>query len=139
METVSRGATTHARAGRRALSGRALVRSVRCAGRGWAWAWRRQPNLRLETALGALALGLALWADAPLVPVLLCCGLVLGAELLNSALEALVDLASPDTHDLAGTAKDLAAGAVLASAVTAALVGVTVLGPAVWARLTGGA
>jgi diacylglycerol kinase len=52
--------------------------------------------------------------------ILICYGMVLTAELFNSALENLVDLISPDHHPLAGKAKDMAAGAVLISAIATA-------------------
>jgi diacylglycerol kinase (ATP) len=51
------------------------------------------------------------------------------AELVNTAIEALTDLASPAYHPLAGKAKDVAAGAVLLAALGAVVVGVLVFGP----------
>jgi diacylglycerol kinase len=51
------------------------------------------------------------------------------AEALNTAIELVVDLASPDVHPLAGRAKDVAAGAVLTSAGGAAIVGILVFAP----------
>ena len=67
---------------------------------------------RLEWALVALAVA-GVWT----------------AELLNTALEALTDLVSPDYHPLAGRAKDVAAGAVLLAALGALVVGGLVFGP----------
>ncbi len=58
--------------------------------------------------------------------VLLCCGVVIAAELLNTALEAVVDLVSPEFHPLAGRAKDIAAAAVWALCVLVAVVGLLV-------------
>lgn len=57
------------------------------------------------------------------IAVALCFGLVLSAEAFNSAIERVVDLASPERHPLAGDAKDIAAGAVLICAIAAAIVG----------------
>jgi len=54
--------------------------------------------------------------------VVICYGMVLTAELFNSAIETIVDLVSPDHHPLAGKAKDIAAGAVLISALATAVV-----------------
>jgi diacylglycerol kinase (ATP) len=54
--------------------------------------------------------------------VVICYGIVLTAELFNSAIENLVDLVSPDHHHLAGKVKDIAAGAVLISAIATAIV-----------------
>ncbi len=58
--------------------------------------------------------------------ILLCCGVVIAAELLNTAVETIVDLVSPEYHPLAGRAKDISAGAVWALCVIVALVGVIV-------------
>ena len=63
------------------------------------------------------------------VAVLLCFGLVLAAEAFNTAIERLVNLVSPDYHPIAGDVKDIAAGAVLICAVTAALVGAIIFIP----------
>jgi diacylglycerol kinase (ATP) len=54
---------------------------------------------------------------------------VIVAEMFNSALEAAVDLAAPEFRELAGRAKDVAAGAVLISAIGALVIGYLVLGP----------
>ena len=56
------------------------------------------------------------------VAVVLCFGLVLALEAVNSAIEYVVDLASPERHPLAGKAKDMAAGAVLIGAIAAVVV-----------------
>lgn len=56
---------------------------------------------------------------------------VLAAEAFNSAIEDLTDLVSPDHHPLAGHAKDLAAGAVLITAIGAAIIGFIVFFPKV--------
>lgn len=55
--------------------------------------------------------------------IVLCIGVVIAAELFNTAIEKLVDLVSPQWHPLAGQVKDIAAGAVLVCAVAAAIIG----------------
>ncbi|WP_261664637.1 diacylglycerol kinase [Deinococcus sp. Marseille-Q6407] len=107
---------------------------------GYAWAgvrqvYRSEPNFRIEVWAAVLALTLTLALGAPLPPILLSCALVLSLELLNSAVEAAIDLVSPEEHPLAKVAKDAAAGAVYLAAFFAALVGLSVLGPRVWALL----
>ena len=57
------------------------------------------------------------------------------AEFLSTALEAVVDLASPEQHPLAKVGKDVGAAAVLLSALAAVIIGFLVLGPPLWARL----
>jgi diacylglycerol kinase (ATP) len=96
-----------------------LARIIAAAGYSWAglrYAWREEAAVRQECALLLLGIPLALYLGqsglerAVLVAVLL---LVLLVELLNSAIEALVDLASPGFHPLAKAAKDIGSAAVL--------------------------
>ena len=61
--------------------------------------------------------------------VMLCIGTVISAELFNSAIERLVDLVSPEWQKIAGEVKDIAAGAVLVTAIAAAIVGLIVFLP----------
>lgn len=61
--------------------------------------------------------------------ILGCFGLVIGAELMNTAIEKLVDLVSPDINPKAGLVKDIAAGAVLVCAIVAALIGCIIFIP----------
>ena len=74
----------------------------------------------------SVIVSVTLLLGADLVPVLLCCALVLTLELVNTALEALVDLVSPTYHPLARVVKDVAAGAVLIAGVLSVFVGATV-------------
>lgn len=61
--------------------------------------------------------------------LILSMGLVITAEIINTAIETLTNLVSPEWNELAGKTKDLAAGAVLVAAFTAALVGMFVFVP----------
>jgi len=63
------------------------------------------------------------------IAVIMAIGLVLTVELLNTSIESVVDLASPEFHQLAGQAKDVAAGAVLASSLTSASIGLFIFVP----------
>jgi len=63
---------------------------------------------------------------------LVCIGLVFGAEMFNTAIENVVDLASPEQHPLAGKAKDIAAGAVLICAIISVIVGLLIFVPKGW-------
>ena len=68
--------------------------------------------------------------------LMLCCGVVLCAEMLNTAIERAVDLASPGKHPLAEKAKDIAAGAVLVISLFAAVVGLIIFIPHIIALLS---
>jgi diacylglycerol kinase (ATP) len=79
-------------------------------------AWRHEASFRLEAWLFAIFFPLGLWlGNGPIEKSILCASLVLvlSAELLNSAIEAIVDKASPEFHELAGRAKDMGSAAVL--------------------------
>ncbi|HLR46177.1 MAG TPA: diacylglycerol kinase family protein [Deinococcales bacterium] len=113
-------------------------RSVGFAWQGLRHAWETQPNLRLQAGLAVLACSAAVMLDAGPVAVVLSWGFVMAMELLNTAVETVVDLVSPARHPLAGLAKDLAAGAVLIAAVCAAAVNALLLVPALWRLLMAG-
>ena len=77
--------------------------------------WRFEASFRLEVYLCAIVLPLGLWLGRDAAEKALLCGsaiLVLAAELLNSAVEAVVDKVSPEFHELAGRAKDMGSAAV---------------------------
>lgn len=86
--------------------------------RGLRAAWRHEEAFRLEATLAALLLPLAFWVGESLTQRLLliaCVTLVLIIELLNSAIEAVVDRVGPEHHPLSGQAKDLGSAAVFIS------------------------
>ena len=63
-------------------------------------------------------------------------GLVIGAELINTAIEAVIDLCSPEYNEKAKLAKNAAAGAVLVCSVLAAIAGIVIFLPKLWALLS---
>lgn len=67
--------------------------------------------------------------------VVVCFGMVLGGECINSSVEAVVDLASPEFHELARKAKDAAAGGVLLFSVASFVVGVIIFVPRILGML----
>jgi diacylglycerol kinase (ATP) len=107
----------------------ATWRSFGYALAGLRYIWQTQRNFRLESLLGLMAITLALLFNVNLTPILLCCALVLSLEALNTALEAVVDLASPAVHPLARVAKDAAAAAVLLAAGFSLIIGLLLLLP----------
>ena len=106
-----------------------FFRSFGCALKGVAATIRGERNIKVQLAIAAVALALgAVVLREPLewAVVILCCGCVIGAELINTAIEHVVDLVSPEWNELAGKAKDAAAGAVLVIALAAGTIGVIV-------------
>ncbi|MBM6775261.1 diacylglycerol kinase [Olsenella profusa] len=91
-------------------------------------------NIKVMLAVGACAVAAGLVLQIDLVSwaiILLCCGVVITAELLNTAVETVVDLVSPEFHPLAGRAKDIAAAAVWVLSLLVAVVGVLVFANAI--------
>lgn len=123
------------------MRNRTLGESFRCAFQGLCYAVRTQRNFRLHLSAGVLVLLAAAWLRLPAVEaglLLLTITAVVVAEVVNTALETLIDLVSPAIHPLAGTAKNLAAAAVVLAALAAAMIGVMILGPRALVRLTTG-
>jgi diacylglycerol kinase (ATP) len=135
VEPVSKSTAARTRATRKALSKSRLVKSFGFAWAGIAYTWRHEPNFRIEVGVGVLAVLLAVWLEVSPVPILIMGAVVLALEIMNSAVEAIVDLASPDIHPLAKLAKDAAAGAVFLASLIAILVGLFWMGPALLQRL----
>ena len=107
-----------------------FLRGFVFAGRGIALAWRGELNFKVMLFLAAVAVGLGWYRGLDAMEwalIVFCLGLVLSLEIMNTAIEHLVDILSPD-HDVRyGRIKDLAAGAVLVASVAAGLVGLLVL------------
>ncbi|MNO62416.1 Undecaprenol kinase [compost metagenome] len=88
---------------------------------------KTQRNLRFHIVAAVFVMLAALFFDLPLRDIallLLVIGFVISAELFNTAIEAVVDLVTPEWHSLAKMAKDAAAGAVLIAACFAVLIGI---------------
>jgi diacylglycerol kinase len=114
------------------VSAPGLVAAFGYAARGIAYAWRTQRNVRIQSAIAVLVILAAVWLRlGPLEWALLVTAIavVLASELLNTAIEALVDLVSPQPNPLAGAVKDACAAAVVVAVVGAVLIGLLVLGP----------
>ncbi|MEM9478220.1 MAG: diacylglycerol kinase family protein [Verrucomicrobiota bacterium] len=90
----------------------------------------RHARIHLAAAIAAIALGFWLGITSlEWTAIVLCIGFVLSAEAMNTAIEALADAVHPEKHPLIKKAKDVAAGAVLLAAITAATVGAIVFVP----------
>jgi len=105
---------------------KARVKSFGYAGKGIVFFFKSQPNAKIHVLAAILAIGLGVFlqiSSLEWVGVTLCIGTVLAAEALNTALEELVNWISPEHNVQAGIVKDVAAGAVLITALTALVVG----------------
>lgn len=101
---------------------------------------RTQRNAWIHAILTAAAFILAALVGlrrSEWIMLLLVTGMVWVAEIINTSMEAVVDLANPETHPLAQAAKDTAAAAVLVAAAVALMVGLLLLGPPLWGMVAG--
>jgi diacylglycerol kinase len=114
------------------------LRSFRHAFAGMVHVLRTQRNAWIHGVMTVLVVVVGLWLRIGLSqwpPLLLAVALVWMAEFINSALEAIVDLASPGRHPLARVGKDVGAAAVLIAALAAAAIGLITFLPPLAARL----
>lgn len=115
-----------------------LACAFRCAAQGVGYAFTSQRNLKIQGAIGLLAviLGFALGISRPeWLAIVLCIMVVATAEIINTAIESVVDLATDTWHPLARAAKDAAAGAVLVASIGSLVVGLIVFLPHVFSLL----
>ena len=106
--------------------------SFKYAGRGLRYVMRTQKNAWIHSAVMIVVMILSFWlqlARMEWVAILLVIGMVWTAEFINTSLESIVDMTSPERHPLAQVGKDVAAAAVLFAATIAVIVGILVLGP----------
>ncbi len=108
------------------------IASFQYAFRGVRNLFKSQPNARIHVVVALLVVAAGFifnLSRMEWVAVVICVALVLSLEAMNTAIEHLTDLASPDFHPLAGKAKDVAAAAVLLAAIGAVMVGTIIFLP----------
>ncbi|GLR07962.1 diacylglycerol kinase [Mixta theicola] len=112
-----------------------LIRIIKAFGYSWKGlraAWQHEAAFRQEAILALLAVVIACWLDVDAITRVLLIGsvsLIIIVEILNSAIEAVVDRIGSEFHPLAGRAKDMGSAAVLLSIILALFVWVTLLWP----------
>ena len=109
-----------------------FIKSFGFAVKGITYAFKTQPNFKFHTVAAVVMIVAGFAFDLNQMEwlwILAAISLVLIVELLNTAIETIVDLVSPSYHLKAGIAKDTAAGAVLISAVIAAIIGLIIFIP----------
>jgi diacylglycerol kinase (ATP) len=113
--------------------------SFRYAFHGWSHVIKTQRNAWIHSVAASLVILMGFWLG--LTPqewaiLVLTIAMVFTAEFVNTAIEAVVDLASPTHHPLAKVGKDVGAAAVLVASLAAIIVGLLILGPPLWAKLS---
>lgn len=93
-----------------------------------------EPNMKIHVGIAVLVVLMGLYFRISVyewMACVLCIGLVFSSEMFNTAIETVVDLISPNVHPLAGKTKDIAAGAVLITAICSVIIGILIFLPKV--------
>lgn len=112
--------------------------SFRYAFSGWWYVLRTQRNAWIHVSFSLVVIAMSLWLQISHLEwaiILIAISMVWMAEFLNTALEAVVNLVSPQQHYLAKIGKDVGAAAVLIAAVSSVGIGLLVLGPPLWEKI----
>ena len=115
------------------------ARSFQHAFAGFWFVIRTQRNAWIHATASVVVVVLAFWlglSSGDWAIIIIAITMVWIAEFINTALEAVVDLASKqEQHEMAKIGKDVGAAAVLIAAASAALIGFLILGPPLWERI----
>ena len=114
--------------------------SFRYAFQGWWFVIRTQRNAWIHALVSVVVIGVSLWLEIDRLEwalIVIAIALVWMSEFINTALEAVVDLASPEQNHLAKIGKDVGAAAVLIAAGSSIVIGILVLGPPLWQKILG--
>ena len=106
--------------------------------RGWGYVLKTQQNAWIHSIFATAVILVGLWlglSPRDWAILVLTIAMVFTAEFINTAIEAVVDLASPVHHPLAKVGKDVGAGAVLVAALAGVVIGLLIIGPPLWAKL----
>ena len=114
-----------------------FFKSVSFAVNGLKLAWHEKHfKIHLIAAILSIVFGFLLDIHrAEWFAILICIGAVLSLEMINTAIEHLVDLVEPNYNPKAGAIKDLAAGAVLVFSIISAIIGIMIFGKYILALL----
>ncbi|MFN0079648.1 MAG: diacylglycerol kinase family protein [Prosthecobacter sp.] len=115
-----------------------VIRSFRPALVGLLWALKTQRNLQVHAFASVLVVAFGVWlqiATWEWCVVILAVGMVLAAELMNTALEVLADRVTQEREEAIRRVKDAAAAAVLVAALAALSVGLLIFLPKLWRLL----
>lgn len=116
-----------------------LYNSFRYAIQGIQYAFRYEQNMVVHILTTIMVIIMGIFFKISTIEWIICViliGFVIATELINTAIEAVVDLISPQVHPLAKIAKDTAAGAVFVFALTAIIAGILIFLPKILAYLS---
>lgn len=111
------------------------IKSFIHAFNGLKMAFRKEPNFRIHAVTTIMVIAAGLYfklSTTEWLAIIIVIGLVLVTELLNTAIENIADFISPERHEKIKTIKDIAAAAVLISAIVALVVGLLIFIPKIF-------
>jgi diacylglycerol kinase (ATP) len=117
---------------------RSRTHSFKYAFEGWWHVIRTQQNAWIHAIVSVAVVMLGLWLGLPprdWAVIIMAIAMVWAAEFFNTAIEAIVDLASPQKNHLAKVGKDVGAAAVLIAAGASVLIGLLIMGPPLWEKI----
>lgn len=117
---------------------RSRVDAFKYAFSGWWYVIRTQRNAWIHAVASLVVISVSIWLEISRYDwalIFIAIAFVWTAEFLNTSIELVVDLNTQDHHPLAKASKDVGAAAVLIAAITAAIIGIIVLGPPLWEKL----
>ena len=117
---------------------RSRIAAFKYAFAGWWYVIRTQRNAWIHATVSILVLSVSIWLQLNITEwlfIIIAIAFVWTAEFINTALEAVVDLATKEHHPLARVGKDVGAAAVLIASITSIIIGALVLGPKLWEKL----
>jgi len=107
-----------------------FIKSLSFAVNGIKLSWHEK-HFKIHLIATAIVIGFGFFFEITIKEwclILICIGAVLALEMVNTAIEHLVDLVEPNYNPKAGAIKDLAAGAVLVFSVVSAVIGIMIFG-----------
>ena len=116
-----------------------VIKSFYYALSGIVYAVKTQRNMKIHLLALISVAAVGFWLELSLLEwsiILIAAGIVIICEMLNTAMEALVDIKTQSHHSLAKTAKDVAAGAVLVASILSVIIGVLIFGPKIMDKLS---
>jgi diacylglycerol kinase (ATP) len=122
-----------------AFSFNRLLQSFRYAFKGIRMAYTEgQVNIKIHSVIAIFVIALSIYLSINEIEwaiIIGCIGIVISAEMINTSIESLVDLVSPEWNEKAGKVKDIAAGAVLVLAMMSIAIGIMIFLPKILALL----
>ena len=121
------------------LTIKSRIQSFTYAIKGIICVFKNERNIWLQSICACIAIAAGFIfkiSNIEWVIIILCIGIVFACETINTAIEAIVDFISPEYHKKAGLIKDLAAGAVLITAIMSAVIALIIFVPKIWTLIS---